>query len=214
MKKIIPIIILLVACSTSNYAQNANRSGFFIEGGAGFLVGNPPIKKVIWKDNVLSAVKPSGPDINLGLGYRRASSRVFAWEVKTQFSIVPSAAANTVNLALLPGIRYTTAEIFSNTSLYFGLNVGLVLGTESDFYAPGLYPDKNWERSPDIYDFCSVGAKINLTAGFNVTSSFYAGLYFDYSIMNYQFGRLEQMNNDSSDANSWGSVGVRLGYRF
>lgn len=213
MKKIIPIIILLVACSTSNYAQNANRSGFFIEGGAGFLVGNPPIKKVIWKDNVLSAVKPSGPDINLGLGYRRASSRAFAWEVKTQFSIVPS-AKNTMNLAILPGIRYTTTEIFSNTSLYFGLNVGFALGTESSFYAPGMYPDQNWERSPDIYDFCSVGGKINLTAGFNVSSSFYAGLYFDYSIMNSQFGRLEQLETENFDVNSWGSVGVRLGYRF
>lgn len=231
MKKLIFAAILAIFAVTPVLSQNANRSGFFIEGGTGFLVGKAPISNVKWKNNSLYVCRPGGPDVNLGFGYRRATSKVFAWEIKAEGSVVPNNVESTLVLAVMPGIRYTTKELFGNTSLYFGLNVGVACGSSGDNFLDYFYSENgnslrglgsmivplNDNGGYDIYhDFlCRFGAKINLTAGINITSSFYAGLYWDFNFLADQGINLHLESRYIEEGlGKWGSLGLRLGYRF
>lgn len=223
MKKFILFLIFLGAFLTNGFAQNANRSGLFIEAGTGFLIGNPPIQKLEWIDNSMNAYFPSGPDVNLALGYRGATSSVFAWEIKIEASGVPKDMRSSFVLAAMPGIRYTTREIFGNSSLYIGFNLGFATGSSQYIIGGSFQLDENKEFKPIKENFKSLGAKLSLTAGINITSKLYAGLYFDYSIMSDQIGDTNFNYNSNNnyteifhygDWNYFGSIGVRLGYRF
>lgn len=227
MKKLIFAAILAIFAVTPALSQNANRSGFFVEGGAGFLVGKTPISNVKWTDNTLYVYRPGGPDVNLGFGYRRATSNVFAWEIKAEGSVVPNNVKSTLVLAVMPGIRYTTKELFGNTSLYFGLNLGVALGQDSDCgsfkyengeyaYRWGTFYPLNENGEYSVYhDFTCFGAKLNLTAGFNITTSFYAGLYWDFNFLTDQGMKFNVEWGDTENGlGTWGSLGLRLGYRF
>lgn len=231
MKKLIFAAILAIFAVTPVLSQNANRSGFFIEGGTGFLVGKAPISNVKWENNSLYVCRPGGPDVNLGFGYRRATSKVFAWEIKAEGSVVPNNVESTLVLAVMPGIRYTTKELFGNTSLYFGLNVGVACGSGSDanyFYTENGARLDNWYMDGPILPlnengdwgvmsdfFYKFGAKLNLTAGINITSSFYAGLYWDFNFLTEQGIEFDIENESIKDGlGKWGSLGLRLGYRF
>lgn len=220
MKKYILVITLLFAVAMAGYSQNANRSGFFLEAGAGFPIGTPPLKGIEWKNNTLMGYYPGGTEINFGFGYRRASSRCFAWEVKAEASTVSSSFRHSLVLAAMPGIRYTTKELFGNTSLYFGLNVGFAYAPMMSDMWNGIYRDD--ENDLDLDDGNSLGAKLLLNVGVNITSSFYAGLYFDYNVMSDMiqgFSSEDSYNyreyfSPVQSWGSWGAVGLRLGYRF
>lgn len=223
MKKIFFLLIFLGVFLTDGYAQNANRSGFFMEAGTGFLIGNPPLQKLEWKDYTMKAYVPSGPDVNIALGYRRATSNVFAWEIKFEASGDPKAMVTTSVLAVMPGIRYTTKEIFGNSSLFFGANLGVAMGTDQSIY--DLYSfHVNETFEPDNRIFTSIGGKLSLTVGLNITSKFYLGVYFDYNFISNQIVNTDiTFNNDGYNIielynyggwNSFGSLGLRIGYRF
>lgn len=216
MKKLLLLFALVISVAASSVAQNANRSGVFVEAGTGFLVGSVPFKdKIEWKNNTLTAYKPGGPDINLAVGYRRATSSVFAWEFKFETSSTPQ-AISTLVLAFMPGIRYTTKEIFGNTSLYFGFDVGFAMGycQEQPYssFISDLKLDSDEQSDLDLY-FESFGVKFSVSAGFNITTSFYAGLYWDYNVVSAKIFNYESLKKDGMSSN-WGSLGLRLGYRF
>ena len=219
---------LLLTFATGALAQNANRSGFFIEGGVGLPVGSLPVKGTKWENNKLYLLRPSGPDVNIAIGYRRATSRVFAWELKAEASTMPSSFSNATVIALMPGIRYTTKELFGNTSMYFGFDAGVAMGQLNDdyYYYEGRYNEitLNTPKESDFSDgdFSSLGGKINLSVGFNISSSFYAGLYWDFCCIANQYSfSIDDEAYDykgvsyKKDGNAvWGSAGVRLGVRF
>lgn len=225
MKKLIILTLLLSGIFIKGFGQNANRSGLFIEAGAGFLVGTPPVSKLEWKNNQLNAIVPGGPDVNLAIGYRGATSKVFAWQIKGEVSADPSNGRSTFQVALMPGIRYTTKELFGNISLYFGLDIGPVFTTDSYYSSYNFSLDLNKDDNDRITDgFGSLGAKFGLSAGFNITTSFYGGLYWDYSLNPHQANVNALKNNNRIgydsynyshfNTNLWGSIGIRLGYRF
>ena len=228
MKKIILIICVLLASFIELSAQNANRSGLFIEAGGGYLLGTVPVSKLEWKDNALKILIPDGPDINLAVGYRGATSSVFAWQIKAELSTVPPDFETTMVLAFMPGIRLTTKELFGNTSLYFGLDAGFALGRSSSYSTRYLYFPVNGEEYDEITrgGLDSVGMKMGLSVGMNFTSKFYGGFYCDYNLIFDQVNRnsFKDMEIHSyfdsneiyfpDNKNLWGSVGVRLGYRF
>ena len=220
LKKLYTFFILCISVVTSGIAQNANRSGVFVEAGAGLFVGTVPYSKIEWNNNNLSGHRPSGPDINLAIGYRGATSSVFAWEFKIESSLDPSSVKQTLVLGILPGIRITTKEIFSNTSLYFGLNAGYALGSKQIFYYNRSIHSIIYKHSWGDGEGIAGGAKISVCAGLNITHAFYVGLYWDYNFLSSQIGNVNHYEIDDyghnvyGSNNRWGSVGVRLGYRF
>lgn len=220
MKKLLLLFALVVSFAASSVAQNANRSGVFVEAGAGLFVGTPPFVKVGWKHDKLTGQKPSGPDLNLAVGYRGATSSVFAWEFKVESSFDPGEFQHTLVLALMPGFRVTTKEFFGNTSLYFGLNAGFALGSLQRIYYNYTTLSTVYESSFGDGNGISGGAKVSICAGLNITHAFYAGLYWNYNILSNQIGTVknyeidDQGHNIEGTRNSWGSLGIRLGYRF
>ena len=212
MKKLLLLFVLVLSVAASSVAQNANRSGVFVEAGTGILVGTPPISDFKYDNNKLSFKTPKSPDINFSIGYRRAFSNAFAWEIKVEPSFAPNYTKTTFVIALIPGFRYTTKEIFGNSSLYFGINVGFAMGTRQDYYS---------YSNEEFNDLCySCGAKFSICGGFNITSAFYAGAYCNYSILPKQISKISDFTTDEfgifsyGKINLWGSVGIRLGYRF
>lgn len=213
MKKLLLILAFIITVVTSGFAQNANRSGVFLEAGAGTYFGKLPLSRIQWKDNKLSVLKVADPDINFALGYRRATSRVFAWEIRVEGAIDGNVSSATV-VAVMPGFRFTTKEIFGNTSVYFGLNLGVALGTSQYFDYIILNQDSNSSNDLDAY-----GGKILLYGGLNITHSFYAGVYLNLNGISDQmseFGTSSSGSDFLSDKglNLWGSFALRLGYRF
>lgn len=219
MKKLLLISVLIITAVFSASSQNANRGGIFMEAGLGLYVGTPPVSKIQWKNNTLSVFRPGGPDVNFGVGYRGATSSIFAWEVRMEITTDVTAPSTSV-LSVMPGFRITSKEIFGNSSLYFGLNLGLGVGPYKDDCLNTLYLGNDYYSEP--YVFSNWGGKMLLCGGLNITPSFYAGLYLNLNIIPVGDCRLDaNMNYDdlpirrvkfSDDV--WGSIALRLGYRF
>lgn len=216
MKKLLLISVLILSAVFSVFSQNANRSGLFIEAGVGQYLGTPPppANKLEWSNNTLSIFKPGGPDINFGVGYRGATSSVFAWEIRAEVTTDVN-AMSTLVLSAMPGFRLTSKEIFGNSSLYFGLNLGVALGNDCDYYSSSLQQLVN-----SYYELGHFGGKILLCGGLNITPSFYAGIYVNLNVMPGQAELYDNDNYNFIDNNNkcgddiWGSVALRLGYRF
>lgn len=217
MKKILLIISIILISITGGYAQNANRNGFFIELGAGFPIGSIPAYKVGFDNNAVAVFYPGGPDVNFAIGYRRTMGKSFAWEIKGEGSAMPTKFRNTMVIALLPGIRYTSKELFGNTSLFCGINIGVLLsrGGYGSYYlyeSPD-YPDYRYDWYDDLNNGdIAIGVKFGADIGLNITSSFYTGLYLDCNVIDAQ--DVVKDNTIIRDWNLWGSLGLRLGYRF
>lgn len=216
MKKLLLISVLIITAVFSASSQNANRSGIFMEAGLGLYVGTPPVSKIQWKNNTLSVFRPGGPDVNFGVGYRGATSSIFAWEVRMEVTTDVTAASTSV-LSVMPGFRITSKEIFGNSSLYFGLNLGVGLGPyidKDDLFTPCLGDDNYLES----YVFQNFGGKMLLCGGLNITPSFYAGLYLNLNIISggncLIRANVQEVRDTKFSDDVWGSIALRLGYRF
>lgn len=220
MKRILLILTAFLSLVGMATAQNANRSGVFLELGGGPTFGAKLLKDGEWTGSSLIVKKAAGSgEANLGVGYRKASSRVFAWEIKAQLSTMPSDLEGSLTLALMPGFRYTTKELFGNVSMYFGLNAGVaIMPVARDYYYGGI---DLIIGQPDYMDFdngLSIGGKIDLQAGLNLTTKIYLGLFFDCTIINVINDDSLEMHMGSLDINrefsSLYSAGLRIGFKF
>lgn len=214
MKKLLLLFALVISVAASGVAQNANRSGVFVEAGTGFLVGSVPYSKTERNNLTVKAFKAGGPDLNLSLGYRGATSSVFAWQLKAEVST--ASTKPTLVFALMPGIRYTTKEIAGNTSLYFGFDLGLAIGSGnvSDYRGNSINMTSDYAKIELNKNFGkSIGAKFSLSGGLNITTALYAGLYWDYNVLSKQIFNIKSYVENGGTSN-WGSLGIRLGYRF
>lgn len=159
MKKTLLFMMFAVA-AMCGYAQNANRSGFFLEIGAGAVVGSSPYTDVIENfaviDGKLSEIvkvkHDSGIKFNVGTGYRHAVSDNWAIELKAM-----GVKYSDIAVKLMPGARYTTKELFSNVSMYIAPNVGACL----------------------YHDVERFGLGYSLALGLNLTESLSVGVVYD-----------------------------------
>lgn len=219
MKRILLILTAFLSLVGMATAQNANRSGVFLELGGGPTFGTKLLKDVEWTGSSLIVKKAGSGEANLGVGYRKASSRVFAWEIKAQLSTMPSDLEGSHTFALMPGFRYTTKELFGNVSMYFGLNAGVAIMPQAKgYYYGGI---DLIIGQPDYMDFdngLSVGGKIDLQAGLNLTTKIYLGLFFDCTIIEVVNADSQVFYDGSLDINrefsSLYSAGLRIGFKF
>jgi len=210
MKKLVLLFVAALTLSFAAWGQNANRSGIFIEAGVGALAGTTPTYKAEIDHGIVKGYNVGGAGLNLALGYRYATSRFCAVEVKVEGSASPKAISPTLVLGIMPGFRYTTRELFSNMSLFFGLNAGFAMS--SDCY---IYGEISGDVASKIVD-CDVegslpdalGGCYGLTIGINFTSSLYAGLFWDGYILS------DKLCGSDEGMLHWGTAGLRLGFRF
>ncbi len=213
MKKYILLLLLMVAMTVPAFSQNANRSGFFIEAAAGVTTGDTPVMGYSVKNNVLSVKCAGGMAANFGFGYRLSTGRHWAYE----FRVEGQTSLSKPDLALLgkvfpAGFRYTSSEIFGNSSIYAHINVGGAAGaTDGNIldgsYTPELTPDMDMHYAK-IFEQGSFGVAYQLGIGLNITTHLYAELMWDSQVMLNTYGK------EGKGTIHWGMAGVRVGYRF
>lgn len=208
MKKLIIALLALVAFVGAN-AQNANRSGFFIEAGIGGTTGTTPRTALVMEGNNLMAKFAGGAAFDVQFGFRTKTSNHCAFDLRFGAMAPFSAVSSTPVFKIMPGLRYTSTEIFGNMSIYGNVAVG---GAVSFSH---LYPDSdplpiNGEEtklSLSDGDAC-FGVSYTIAVGLNITNHFYAGPVWDAQYMIHQARQGQDQNLH------WGMFGIQLGYRF
>lgn len=183
-------------------AQNANRSGFFIELEGGRAFGNVMDFESRSYDAEGTYLK-DGAVGSLHFGYRKTTSNSVAIEAKigawTNFLDVK----NTLNVNIMPGIRWTSKEFTGNVSAFLSFNAGFGLNKAN----PGCF-----------YVPVEIGVGLNLTNNLYLglfaserilVSSYYDSFYgYDYELDNETYGFAYLYPK------SYMSAGLRLGFRF
>lgn len=215
MKKFLLMLLVLTAAIPGAMAQNANRSGFFLETAVGGITGSTPAIGYSAKDGKVSAYCLSGTAVNFALGFRRATARHWAYEFRMEGQIDTETHGKELSARLLPiGFRYTSPELVRNNSLFFHFNVGGALVTPNASPEDAL-PRYNGHINPNsprkdakALDDNSYGAAYELGIGVNLSNHFYVEALWDSQVMLDTFGK------EGKKALHWGMVGARIGYRF
>lgn len=201
----ITMVILLVSCQM--FAQNANRNGIFLELGAGYSIGNTPMKYASFSDGILHCEYTTAPGMYFDGGWRQAISAQSAIEGKIQFQFNFKNAGPTTLVKIMPGYKF----FFRNKPLkniYVGANAGLAIGSSvvfekfssiSDKYE-GLYPCK-------AFDPLRLGLAYTAEIGFTFSKKAYTSLSWEAQI-------LKQGSPKGYALRNWGMVGLKIGYNF
>lgn len=206
MKRFILIFATIVMAIGSVCAQNANRSGFFVELQGGVAVGNAlnvsGDKRYSYNWEGTFIVLPEEPYIKGGgvgyvdFGYRFRISRPLALELKIGANGNFADIEKIFSLRAMPGLRWTSKEFTGNKSFFIAFNAGVSLSR----------------------DFYQVAIPAEFSFGVNLSTKFYIGL-FGY----YAYNIDHDLAHDESYKGYWltyaypsnsVNVGVRLGYRF
>lgn len=199
MKKII-LLITLFFVSIGASAQNANRSGFFMELASGVYSG-PSYYKVQWNPEQLKIQPLYGIAVNIALGYRFKLSRSFALDARIQAQSLICEKMEHISVGPVIAARYTSPEIFKNVSLYASAGTGYYLYT--------WLPDKSYdiaittESGLEYYYAKAQDGRMLITTnlGMNFTTHFYGGVVCDM-MLGFSPTRFRNL------------LGVQLGYRF
>lgn len=195
MKKILLIAMVMLGVAFTSNAQNANRSGLFVELSPGIYVGNTPVHDVEKKQTVVGnkyvteivEKHLSGLNIEFDAGYRWAFHRHWALDTKIGFWM-PTSSIEGISFKILPGLRYTSSEFKnSNISFFAGFNGGLGMQIHGQFSG-------------------EFGFAYELKAGFNFTPKFSGALVWN------AMSEIECMF-DYPGVHT-GALGINLGYRF
>lgn len=200
MKKIVFIIALLTALFSAN-AQNANRSGLFVDLGFGVAVGNTPITKAYLQTNSIKIEYGEGVGAMAALGYRYAISRFTAVEAKVEYMNTFKNAAATSMFKVMPGGRYYFVNFKDNKSIFVGANIGIAIGSEGCVNTDGKTEPATF-LSP-----MKVGLALDFELGVSLTPQMCLSAFFDMQ-------SIPQYHAKSEDSNSWGLLGAKVSYRF
>lgn len=175
-KKFFITIVVALFASVATWAQNANRSGFFLELGAGRYLTKAPLVDIVTtykhsstgvpytvvREDIAKYENAYTVKMVGTLGYRYAFSLNWAADIRTNFTFGGEQAL--MMLDLTPGVRYTSPELFKNISLYCAANLGLVWRLDYRYYVENMK-----------LGFCS-----SAEAGVNLTSQLYLGVFYNF----------------------------------
>ncbi|MDE6548927.1 MAG: hypothetical protein K2L22_08015 [Muribaculaceae bacterium] len=211
MKRYVLLILVAILTSGIATAQNANRSGFFLEAGIGGLIGNTPRNSFSITDNVMYYKCLSGAAADFGLGARARMNNHWAYEFKAEATIPLNNPINALVGRCLPvGFRYTSPEIWRNYSLYTHFNVGgaIVVNGGIAHSNEVLLPNLNYVKFGYVDGGERYGAAYSLGLGINITTHFYVEAVFDGQAIFNSYGK------NGLGTNVYGMVGCVVGYRF
>lgn len=211
MKKVFLVLVMAILTSGIATAQNANRTGFFLEVGIGGLVGNTPRNSFSVTDNVMYYKCLSGAAADFGLGARLRMNNHWAYEFKAEATIPLVNPIHALVGRCLPlGFRYTSPEIWRNYSLYTHFNLGGAIVVNRGMMWGGgniLYPnteDFNIKYNGEE----GYGIAYSLGIGANITTHFYAEACLNAQAMFDVFGK------EGIGMANYGMIAFLFGYRF
>lgn len=187
------IISLIILSTIGAYGQNANRNGAFWEVQGGCAFGR---YLEIPKSNYDNLPNESGGVIvSLNCGYRFATSKHFAVDIKLGYFANLKESHYTTQIRLLPGIRWTSKDFNSNNSVYMSLNSGL-----------GINPTKHF----------GIFIPFEFSSGLNFSSNLYAGIVFNYSLATGENWDIWENSHSFYEIyrHSYPTLGIQFGYRF
>lgn len=200
---IMSILLIVMAVSTVGAsAQNANRKGWIVELQGGRLFGTVDETENFSynKDNGMPAYRRTGGFCGaLNFGYRWATSQFCAVEIKLHAEDNFS-ATEMLKIGVMPGFRYTTHELFGNTSMYLGGNVGIAFSPSADVDGIFIIPEAN--------------------VGFNFGNLFSMGVFLAYNLpldgtyYTDKFVPLGVFKDYYTDLKSNTVAGLKFGLRF
>jgi hypothetical protein len=208
MKKILLLFAVLIMTTNNLIAQNANRSGVFLELQGGAALGDviQPVPNQYGGMGFYPIYLKGGVVGSVDVGYRWATSSIFAIEAKVGLWSNFADFNNTYNLRIMPGFRITTKEIYKNSSIFFSCNIGA-----------GYAPSNNSRHD-------TFNATAEISTGLNINKNIYVGLFVNYpayeseakikkidntDLIFYQFD--EQYNDHYID---YASLCYRLGFKM
>lgn len=208
MKKVLFLLVFCVLATRAATAQNANRSGFFIEGAVGGTTGNTPRTSYGLDNENLTMYHAHGTAVNFALGFRARISSYAAYEFSLEAQSPVDAFKTQPVFKVMPlSFRFTTKEFWRNYSFYINFRIGGAIGNKGEFYGSDPLQDDNI-IDVNLFRGMSAGAAYQIGVGINLSNHFYAGFSWDAQLMFQQIRNLEPENIH------WGMTGLRLGYRF
>lgn len=210
------LVLLAILTFGIGVAQNANRHGFFLEFGAGGLVGSTPRTSIFVEDNVVYYKCLSGAAIDLGFGGRFRISNNWAYEVKAEALMPLRGFINDEVFKFYPvGFRYTTSELWRNYSLFFHFNLGCALAPNRGL-ASGLtlgnghplYPNTSEIKLKGYDGECGIGTAYSFGIGANITTHFYVEGCFNAQTIFNSYGK------NGYGVLTYGVPAIVFGYRF
>lgn len=216
MKKYVLLILVVVAILTSGIAtaQNANRSGFFLEAGIGGLIGNTPRSSISIEDNIMYYKCISGAAMDFGFGGRFRIKSHWAYELKFEAQFPISSPYNNMIGRCLPvSFRYTSLEIYKNYSLYTHVSLGAAIVANSGIITwnidnPTLYPNTPAIEFKGFLEGVGLGPAYSLGLGVNMTTHVYAEANWNGQTIFGAYGK------NGNEVINYGSIGFVVGYRF
>lgn len=197
MKKLLLLLVCMLMTASGIQAQNANRSGFIVELQGGAAFGEVLYRSFYSEESEKSMLK-GGVVGSLDVGYRWATSGHFAFGAKLGVWSDFAEFGKTLQIRILPGMRWTSKDFGNkNMSAYISFNTGFAL-------------------SPSCYEI-PVFVPLQLGVGVNLSTHFYAGIVFDYSICVFDHVDCKNYNNYHTYdilASSYPALSIKLGYRF
>lgn len=194
-------LLLLLACTLMNVAgmlaQNANRSGFFVELQGGTAFGQVLYYETYKGESSQMPRLKGGAVGSFDVGYRYASSTHFAFGAKAGVWS-DFADFKTTQIRIMPGIRWTFNDFGSkNMSAFISFDTGVGLDLAIDADIPVFIP-------------------FELSAGLNFTQHFYGAIVCNYNVLasSYYGEELYCPHQVFINCSSYPSIALRLGYRF
>lgn len=204
MKKFSLMLVLLLAGISFAQAQNANRSGFFME-----LSGGLPIGKIYGEAHIdggpdaTDAYLKGGFDLNFSLGYRLAVSK--NWAIGLQAGIEDNLAAAKYVLkapiVMLSG-RWTSNDFRNGMSFYLQPQFGFANAAS----ASCCYIPAGIDLGVNLTNHLCLG--LDLTCYANPDSS------YGYAHKKRVYSSTGEARNLSMAAQTYLSAKIKLGYRF
>lgn len=220
MRKVLLSLVFCILAVGAAMAQNANRTGFFIEAAVGGTTGTTPRTSYGFDNGNLTLYHAHGTSVNLTFGFRTRISRYAAYEVTAEAQSPVDAIKTQPVFKLMPlSFRFTTPEFWRNYSFYFNFRIGGAIGNKGDIIEDSSWYDnyvltnyitldKDFHKDVSFYNEVSGGVAYQIGFGLNITTRFYAGFSWDAQYMFNQYRKNEPENLH------WGTAGLRLGYRF
>lgn len=206
MKKLI-IALLCAVAALGATAQNANRSGFFIEAAIGGATGSTPRTSAYLDGNTLMAKFAGGTSFNIALGMRCKSGSHMAVDFRLEAQSPVSYVSSVPTGRFLIAPRYISSELFGNMSIYGTVGIGGAVSFSYPLYCTTLPAEGSCDYKMS-HGEVSPGVAYMLGAGLNITTHFSVGFIWSSQFM---FNQCRIHNNENLN---WGMAGLQLGYRF
>lgn len=216
MRKVLLSLVFCILAVAAATAQNANRTGFFIEAAVGGTTGTTPRTSYGLDNGNLTLYHAHGTSVNLTFGFRTRISRYAAYEVTAEAQSPVDAIKTQPVFKLMPlSFRFTTPEFWRNYSFYFNFRIGGAIGNKGlqpytlDEISDSFEIGKNSKQDFTLFNSLIIGGvAYQIGFGVNITTHLYAGFSWDAQYMFSQYRRIAPENLH------WGMAGLRLGYRF